>query len=500
MSRHHSVSRAAERDLPGSSVATTDVQKLAAFIHAADFRDISAAAVAQLKIRVLDTLGVAIAALDAPPMVAIRGLTRSLGGSRDATLIGGGLAPIDRVAFHNIALSRYLDFMDSYLAPGETCHPSDNIGAVLAAVESVGAKGRDFLTAVAVAYQIQTRLSDVAPVRARGFDHTVQGAYAVAGAVAKALNLTPAQIANAIAISGTANNALRVTRTGDLSNWKGLAYPEVGKEGVFAALLARAGITGPMQVFEGNKGFKETIAGDFSIDWSREDLESVLRTVVKKHNAEVHSQSSIDAAITIGTQTGFRADAIRAVRVKTFQVAYDIIGGGEEGDKRHVRTKEEADHSLPYMVAVALLDGQVQPQQYAPERIVRPDVQALLRKVSVTPYSAFTERFPAEMPSQVEVELYDGTRFCVSASSFEGFTLQPLDWDAAVQKFSRLATPFTGELLAERIARVVRRLEEHEVLELTMLLEQIPVARADTAGLHGRLQAAKESNHVQHQF
>ncbi|WHZ18095.1 MAG: 2-methylcitrate dehydratase [Rhodanobacteraceae bacterium] len=477
MSRHHSLSRPAERNAPGSSAALTEVQRLAAFIHAADFRDITTAAVEQLKIRILDTLGVAIAALDAPPLVAIRRLTESLGGNADATLIGGGRSAIDRAAFHNIALSRYLDFMDSYLAPGETCHPSDNIGAVLAAAESAGASGKDFLTAVAVAYQVQTRLSDVAPVRARGFDHTVQGAYAVAGAAAKALRLPPEQIANAIAISGTASNALRVTRTGDLSNWKGLAYPEVGKEGVFAALLARAGITGPAQVFEGNKGFKESIAGDFSIDWSREDLESVLRTVVKKHNAEVHSQSAIDAAITIGTQTGFRADAIRAVRVKTFQVAYDIIGGGEEGDKRRIRTKEEADHSLPYLVAVALLDGRVQPQQFAAERIARADVQGLLHRVTVTPQAAFTARFPAEMPTQVEVELYDGTQFCVSAASFQGFTLQPLDWTAACGKFRPLVAPFIDEGLAAKIIECVHHLDSREVRDLTALLAQVPATR-----------------------
>jgi 2-methylcitrate dehydratase len=476
----HSPSRTAELDRPGSTAAVPEVRKLAEFIHAANFHGISSAAVEQLKIRVLDTLGVAIAALDAPPMVAIRELTKSLGGNADATLIGGGRSAIDRAAFHNIALSRYLDFMDSYLAPGETCHPSDNIGAVLAAAESVGASGKDFLTAVAVAYQVQTRLSDVAPVRAHGFDHTVQGAYAVAGAVAKAINLTPAQIANAIAISGTANNARRVTRTGDLSNWKGLAYPQVGKEGTFAALLARAGITGPAQVFEGNKGFKESIAGPFSIDWAREDLESVLRTVVKKHNAEVHSQSSIDAAITIGTQTGFRADAIRAVRVKTFQVAYDIIGGGEEGDKRHIGSKEEADHSLPYMVAVALLDGRVQPYQYLPGRILRPDVQTLLRKVEVTPYAPFTARFPAEMPTQVEVELYDGTRFCVSAASFQGFTLQPLDWDAACRKFRPLVAPFIDDGLAGRIVECVHHLDSHDVRDLTRLLANVPANPAES--------------------
>lgn len=453
----------------------TEVQKMAAFVHAARFEQLSDHALEQLKIRILDTLGVAIGALDAKPMLAVRKLSESLGGNGTATLIGGGGSAPDRAAFYNTALSRYLDFMDSYLAPGETCHPSDNIGAILAAAESVGASGKDFLTAVAVAYQVQTRLSDVAPVRARGFDHTVQGAYAVPAAVGKVLGLDTRQIANAIAISGTANNALRVTRTGNLSNWKGLAYPQVAKEGTHAALLAQAGITGPQEVFEGNKGFRETIAGPFSIDWSREDLESVLRTVVKKYNAEVHSQSSIDAAITIARQPGFRAGEIRAVRIKIFQVGYDIIGGGEEGDKRRIQTKEEADHSLPYMIAVALLDRQVLPQQYAPERIVRQDVQTLLRKVTVTPEAAFTARFPAEMPAQVEVELLDGTRFCVSAASFQGFTLQPLDWAAACEKFYPLVEPFTGGAAAAQIARCVHELDSREVHELTAMLAKVPL-------------------------
>lgn len=453
----------------------TEVQKLAAFAHAAHYEQLSARAVEQLKIRILDTLGVAIAALDAKPTLAIRKLTDALGGNGASTLIGGGKSAPDRAAFYNVALSRYLDFMDSYLAPGETCHPSDNIGALLAAADSVGASGKDFLTAVALAYQVQTRLSDVAPVRAKGFDHTVQGAYAVPAAVGKLLGLDAKQLANAIAISGTANNALRVTRTGDLSNWKGLAYPQVAKEGTFAALLAQAGITGPQQVFEGNKGLKETITGPFTIDWAHEDLESVLRTVVKKHNAEVHSQSSIDAALTIGTQTGFRADTIRSVRVKTFQVAYDIIGGGEEGDKRHIETKEEADHSLPYLIAVALLDGQVLPAQFAPERITRPDVQTLLRKVAISPEPAFTKRFPAEMPTQVEVELIDGTKFCVSAASFLGHTLQPLDWAAACAKFHPLVDPFAGESAAAAIAACVHDLDTHSVHELTALLAKVPL-------------------------
>lgn len=455
----------------------TEVQKLAAFVHDAAFSQLSDTAVGQLKIRVLDTVGIAIAALDAPPLVAIRELVESLGGNGASTLIGGGTSAPDRAAFYNVALSRYLDFMDSYLAKGETNHPSDNIGAVLAAAESVDASGADFLTAVAVAYQVHTRLSDVAPVRAKGFDHTVQGAYAVAAATSKALGLNVEQTANAIAISGTANNALRVTRTGNLSNWKGLAYPQVAKEGTFAALLARAGITGPAEVFEGNKGFKETIAGDFTIDWSKEGLESVLRTIIKKHNAEIHSQSSIDAAIDIRSQTGFDAKRIAAVRVTTFQVAFDIIGGGEEGSKREIRTKEEADHSLLYMVAVALLDGEVQPAQYAAERITREDVQQLLQKVTVTPDAGYSARFPNEMPSRVEVELADGTVLTAETASYKGFFTNPLDWADALAKFSRLVTPFTGERLRDQLAGAIEDLDTQPVRRLTTLLARVPLTR-----------------------
>ncbi len=463
-----------------TGTAETEVQRLARFVAAAEYSQLGPASIEQLTIRVLDTIGVAIGALDAPPMIAIRDLTTSFGeaGSGTSTLIGGGRAAPDRAAFYNVGLSRYLDFMDSYLAPGETCHPSDNIGAVLAAAESAGASGTDFLTAVAVAYQVHTRLSDVAPVRAKGFDHTVQGAYAVAAAVSKALGLTPAQTANAIAISGTANNALRVTRTGDLSHWKGLAYPQVAKEGTWAALLARAGITGPAQVFEGNKGFKESIAGPFEIDWSAEGLDAVQRTIVKKHNAEIHSQTAIDAALDIRSQPGFAAEDIAAVRIRTFQVAFDIIGGGEEGDKRSIRTKEEADHSLLYMVAAALLDGQVLPEQYEPERIAARDIQQLLTRVSAEPDDAFSARFPAEMPSAVDVELTDGTVLRAEAASYRGFTTDPLTWDDAYAKFARLAVPFTGEQLAIEIADAIKHLDRIAIAELCSLLARVPRVRA----------------------
>ncbi len=457
---------------------STEVSRLATFVAAATFENLSPDALEQLKIRVLDTIGVAIGALDAPPIMAIRGLVEDLGGSPTCTLIGGGRTAPDRAAFYNSALSRYLDFMDSYLAKGETNHPSDNFGAVLAAAESVEATGRELVTAFAVAYQVHARLSDVAPVRARGFDHTTQGAYAAAAGAAKALRLPAAQIANAIAIAGTANNALRVTRTGNLSHWKGLAYPQVSKEGTFAALLASRGITGPEEVFEGNKGFKESIAGPFEIDWAAEDLERVRRSIIKKHNAEIHSQSALDAAQHIRSQAGFDPAAIASVRLRTFDVAYSIIGGGEEGDKRTVRTKEEADHSLPWMLAVVLLDGELNPAQYAPERIVADDVQSLMAKVRITPAAAFSARFPDEMPADLEVVLGDGTVLRSVQTSYEGFHDNPLGWEGARRKFDALTAPFTTPELREEIATVVADLENRTVAELTSALSRVSRTRA----------------------
>ncbi|CAK7039321.1 MmgE/PrpD family protein [Kerstersia gyiorum] len=455
----------------------TEVAQLASFVHRARFEDISAAAVQELKIRILDTVGVAIGAQDAPPIQAIRSLLHDLGGNPAASYLGGGQGSADRVAFYNAALSRYLDYMDAYLAKGETNHPSDNLGAVLACAESADASGKDLLTALAVAYQVHTRLSDVAPVRAKGFDHTTQGAYAAAAASAKALGLDAGQIANAIAISGTANNALRVTRTGNLSHWKGLAYPNTAKEGVFAALLASRGITGPEAVFEGNKGFKDSIAGPFDIDWLAEDLESVRRTILKKHNAEIHSQSALDAALDIRARPGFDAHAISSVRLRTFDVAFSIIGGGEEGDKQNIRTKEEADHSLPYMLAAALLDGQVLPEQYEPERIAAADIQALLRKVHISPDPALSARFPQEMPAELEITFADGRIERATRNSYEGFHTQPMSWETARRKFDLLAAPFASADLRERLAGLIATLETHSARDLAGLLAQVPATR-----------------------
>jgi len=448
----------------------TKAQELAEFVVRASYEDLSQAACVQLKIRVLDALGCAFGALQAEPIRLLREQIKEFNGSGPCTLIGGGQTAPDRAALYNCALVRYLDFSDAYLAKGETCHPSDNLGAVLAAAEYAGQSGRELLTALAVAYQVQCRLSDEAPIRARGFDHTTHGSYAVAAGVSRALGLDRVRTVNAIAVCGTAFNALRVARTGALSHWKGLASANTAFCCTHATFLAMRGITGPPEVFEGNKGFMEAIAGPFEIAWPKEDLERVTQTILKKYNAEIHSQSFLEGILELKEEQAFRAEEVEKIEVDIFDVAYHIIGGGEEGNKAVVRTKEEADHSLPYLAAVAILDGQVMPEQYRPDRLQRRDVQALLQKVTVRPADDYSQRFPDEMPCRIMLTLDNGRVVVKEKRDYVGFRTRPMSWEDAVGKFERLSVPFVERALLQEVEEAVAGLEAIQVADLTRLL------------------------------
>ncbi|NIS81072.1 MAG: MmgE/PrpD family protein [Anaerolineales bacterium] len=453
------------------------VHELASFVIRSTYEDLSEEARAQIKIRVLDSLGCAIGALGGEPIEIVRAQLEDFDGAGSCTLIGGGRAAPDRAAFYNGALVRYLDYNDSYLSKGETGHPSDNIGATLAAAEYARVSGKEFMTALAVAYQVQCRLSDVAPVRHKGFDHTTQGSYAVAAGVSKALGMKAEQTAHAIAISGAALNALRVTRTGRLSHWKGLAYPHTAFGATHAAFLAMRGITGPLEIFEGNKGFMDAIAGPFEIDWSKENLERVTRTIIKKFNAEIHSQSAIEGVLELKSEYGLNSEAIEKIEIEIFDVAYHIIGGGEEGAKTLVQTKEEADHSLPYMLAVALLDGEVTPAQYRSERIRREDVQKLLRKVEIRPTESYSRLFPDLMPCQLTVSLKDGRILRKEKMDYEGFFTRPASWESVLDKFKRLAALHVEPSLSDEIVAAAGALENIQAGDLAGLLGRVSMPR-----------------------
>jgi 2-methylcitrate dehydratase len=460
------------------------IEQLAAFVTRSSFGDLSKTARQDLKGRVLDSIGCAIGALRGEPVELLRAQLDEFGGATLCTLIGGGSSSPDRAALYTTALTRYLDFMDNYMAKDQTCHPCDNLGSVLAASEYAKQSGKEFLTALAVAYQVQCRLTDEAQIMQRGFDHTTHLSFSIAAGVSRALGLDEEKTANAISICGAEFNALAVIRASPTSQWKGLASSNTAFGATHCTFLAARGVTGPLGIFEGPKGFMEASGHKFEIDWAKENLERVTHTSVKRFNAEVHGQSALEGILELRGQHNFKAEDVERVRIEIFHEAYNIIGGGEYGDRTHVETKEHADHSLPYLAAVMILDGQVLPEQFLTERIRRADVQGLLKKVSVSPHSivpgvtaetlnTYSWRYPEEMPCSITITLKSGGEVKIEKKDYEGFFRRPMAWERVVEKFERLSAPFADGPLRHDIIEAVSNLESIRVADLMQLLGRV---------------------------
>ena len=183
--------------------------------------------------------------------------------------------------------------------------------------------------------------------------------------------------------------------------------------------------------------------------------------------------TAIECALQLKAEEKFDAREMEHIDIETFDVAYNIIGGGEEGDRTSVSTKEEADHSLPYLVSVALLDAQVMPEQYAAERILRPDVQKLLHRVSVHPVDAFSDRFPSEMPCRLTIAFRDNGVLSKETHDYPGFITRPMSWEMACEKFERVTERFTTASMRRSISDAVRNLESIQVREFARLLHDI---------------------------
>ncbi len=441
----------------------TTAEYVAEFVDDVSYDKLSEEVVEELKKRILDSIGIAIGALGKEPVEMVGETVNEMGGE-GCTVWGTGreVSP-EQAAMMNTALTRYLDFMDSFLAPEETPHPSDNIASAVVCGEYNECSGKDLIEAVGVAYEIQAMLAWNAPVRNRGWDHVTHTIFSAAAASAKMLDLDREKIRSAMAIAGTAHNALRVTRTGEITMWKGLASANTARNAVYSAFLAKNGVEGPKQVFNGEKGWKHIVSGDFDGKLST-GCESVEKVMTKRYVAETYAQSAIEGLLELIEENDINPQNIESIEHKTFQGAYQIIGGGEGGDRYEVKDKEQADHSLPYMLAVAALDGEVFNAQYEQERIERDDVQQLLKKVEVSESDELTERFEnGEMPAILEVELESGESFHVEKSDFEGHPNNSASWDQIEQKFHAMTEDFYSKERRERIVELVENLERHAV-------------------------------------
>jgi 2-methylcitrate dehydratase len=476
----HTKSAASQRkDQPADR--QTQVQALARYAARATFDDLSAESRRQIPVHVLDSLACCVAALGAGPVNACRDQVQDFGGGHGTTLIGGGEANPVYAAFWHTVLVRYVDFMDNFLAPTETCHTADNFGVALTAAELAGASGRDLMLGVAIGYTVQSRLVDHGNFMTRGFDHTTQLAFSHNATAGRLLGMTERQIANAIAMAASSDASFAVIRAKPLSQWKGLASAQSALGAMNTLYLARRGVEGPLQVVEGPNGIDNLLHIQLRVDWDHEDYEGVTESTIKKYNAQIHTQSAVDCIIELvaankshlDVAAGFDPDTIASIEAEVPQITYDFTGGGLYGNLTDVRTKEQADHDLRYLLAVALLDGNVMPAQFVPDRITRSDVQSLLKKVSARPNASYTAQYPVRMPAKITVRLKDGTTFEREVQDYSGMPSRPFTWDDAVSKFDQLAADRIDTHLAKQIKDAVNSLEDIQVSDLMALLANV---------------------------
>ncbi|MEZ0049515.1 2-methylcitrate dehydratase PrpD [Mycobacterium sp. MAA66] len=449
------------------------IDELARFVVDAAASDISPSSLHLLKRNVLDGIACAVGALDGELVPSVLAQAEEFSSGRGVTLIGGGRTSVDQATFVNSVLVRYPDLLDTYLTPGGLCHPADNLGAVLAVAEYAKGSGADFLLALAVAYEVQCRFSAQVPLMARGLNHALPLAMSVAAAASKLLGLDSEHTADAIAVAAADNVSLAAVHAEPVSNWKGISPAITAMRAVYTTLLARRGITGPKALIDGPHGLVQLL--DQPIDFRTDDhsLDVVEQTYLKQYCSLIHGQVIIDAILALRDQHRLTGGDVSRVTVDVFQGAYDIAGGGAYGDKSHPWTKEQADYNLKYLSAVALLDGQVGPEQLENERVRRSDVQDLLGRVDVRSDPHLTAAYPERTSARIHVVLRDGRELVRAQSDFEGSPTRPMSWERVVDKFDWLSAPFADDGLRADIVSAVSELENLPTAELTALLGSV---------------------------
>jgi 2-methylcitrate dehydratase len=435
----------------------TLAQRLAEYAVGLEFSHLPTPVVHEVKRRVIDSLACALGAWDAEPCVIARRVAARFPAKDGATLWGTGhRAPPDWAAFANGCLVRFLDFNDTYLSK-EPAHPSDNIPAAMAVAEASAASGRDLITAIALAYEIQCRLCDTASLRARGWDHVTYVAFSSALAAARLLRLDARRTEQAVNIAGASAGSLRQSRVGELSHWKAATVAHAARRGVFAALIAAEGMTGPAPIFEGTMGFEKLVSqAPLSALVLAPGHFMIMETSIKFWPAEYHSQSAIHAALALRKEIGDVAE-IESVIVRSHDAAVDIIGS--EPEKWQPQSRETADHSLPYMVAAALADGEITDRQFAPERYTDSTLLALVQRVKIERDAELSARYPEAVANIVTVHLRDGRVLTQRMDYPLGHARNPLSDAQLEEKFHSLADPRLSSARADALLQQAWQLE-----------------------------------------
>jgi 2-methylcitrate dehydratase len=433
-------------------------EALARYVVSLRDEDLHPRAIHEAKRHVIDSLGCAMGGYASEPGVIGRRVAPAFGGSPSARLLGEGRrTTLEAAAFATSVMIRFLDANDTYVSRGSG-HPSDMLGAILAVADARDVSGQQLLVATVAGYEVFGALADQVPLRDRGWDQGVFVAPAAAAGAGRLLGLSAEQMADALAIAATANVATRQTRAGDLSMWKGCATAVAAKAGLFAAQLAQEGMTGPTAAFEGRHGLWEQVMGPFELGalGGADRPFAIERTNLKSFATEYHAQAPVAMALALREKV--TAEQIETIDVRIYAMAHSEIAS--EPAKWDPRTRETADHSLPYMLAVALTDGRVGPASFEPARYLDPGIRPLMSRIRVAEHAEFTRRFPAELVSEIEVTTRSGSRLIERAHFPKGHARNPMTDADLVTKFHDLATDLLGPAPVAATLDALWRLED----------------------------------------
>jgi 2-methylcitrate dehydratase len=400
----------------------------------------------------LDSLGCAIGASREIPIQMTMEVAGEARGYASTILCTRRKTYPGLAAFVNGAMVRYFDYNDTYLSR-EPAHPSDNIFPVLAVAEAEKRDGREALLGIVLAYELQCRLCDAANLWKKGWDHVNYGLVSVSAASSRMMRLSPQKTAHSINLALNSHITMRQVRAGGLSMWKALSFCNAARNAVFSAMLAKKGMTGPAPIFEGEMGFWKQVSGPFELNvggfGGRGGSFRIDQAIIKHYPAEIHSQTAIWCALEARKEFGGRIDEVKKIEIGTHEAGYRIIG--KDPEKWDPRTRETADHSLPYIVAAALMDGRIAKSSFTEKRFRDPKTLELLKRTTVKELTEFTDLYPRDIPNEVKVHLKDGRVIAKRLLDPKGHPNNPLGDSEIEEKFRELTKGFIGRKKADSI-------------------------------------------------
>ncbi|MGE5207001.1 MAG: MmgE/PrpD family protein [Chlamydiota bacterium] len=444
------------------------------------FAQLSQDAVYQAKRFLLDSLGCALGGYQQHDVKIALQVLDEIAGAGPATVIATG-KKVDAVSasLANALMIRCMDYNDIYWKQ-DPSHPSDIFPAALACCERAKSDGRELIVGLVLGHEFECRFCEAAVpgIRERGWHHATLTAFVSPIVAGRALHLEWQQIQHAIGISASRHATLGAVTAGKLTMMKNTVDPMATQSGVLAALLAEKGYTGPEHVVDGKEGLAHCFGPEWKLGLLTEGLGDSWRITqcgMKAFPTEALTHTPISAVLDLVREHDLKPEQVEKIRIRSLARAADILSDPSKYDPR---SKETADHSLPYVIAAALVDRQVTPLQFTPEKIMDPAIRAQLPKVEVVADPEIEKVFPALQRVIVTIRTTGGKEFTKQLDFPKGDPRNPLSDREIEEKFAALAEGVLSKPAQKKVKDAVWKLEKlRSVSELMRLLKaDVPLA------------------------